>query len=189
MQVDEGELRSLFEDCGQVADFFLRRQENGSILCFVEMSTQSEADKTISCLNGKRISGKMMWVKYAKARPGRDNKKEGNGGNGGNKGSFGRDQPNRRGEGFKRNDGGQYQGRSNDGQRDYKNKFGQGYNHEERENDRGQGRGGNFRNHAHNERPNQGYQGGKEGNCYGRNEGSKGGDWNNKPSTTECVDY
>ena len=185
MQVDEGEVRSLFEDCGQVVDFFLKRQETGSILCFAEMSTQSEADSAISSLNGKRISGKMMWVKYAKARPARDNKKEGSGGN---KGSFGRDQPNRRGDGFKRNDGGQYQGRSNDGQKGFKSKFEQGNNRDERENDRGQARGNNARNYGNNERPNQGYQGGKEGSCYSRNE-SKGGDWNSKPSASEAVDY
>lgn len=189
MQADEGELRSLFEGCGEVVDFYLKRQETGGILCFVEMSTQSEADKAISSLNGKRISGKMMWVKYAKARAARDNKKEGSGGNKGTYGMHQRDQPNRRGDGFKRNDGGQYQGRSNDGQKDFRCKFGQGNNREERENERGQGRGNNFRSFGNNERSNQSYQGGKESNCYGRNEGSKGGDWNSKSSATESLDY
>ena len=91
----------MFADCGKVVDFYLRVREDGSVLCFVEMESLKEADKAIANLNGMKIGGKMIWVKYSKPKAQREDKREGSRGG---KQSFGRAQGGdsfRKDEGFK----------------------------------------------------------------------------------------
>ena len=64
IQIDETDLRSMFEKIGKVTDFFVKINE-GKGFGFAQYSSQEEADEAIKNLNGKKLSGKMIWVKYA----------------------------------------------------------------------------------------------------------------------------
>ena len=133
-----------------MADLMLKPLDNGGVLCFVEMSSLAEAEQAIAALNGKRLGGKMMWVKYARPKPPRDTarREAGTGFHGDRQergqpfGQRGRGGFGDRAEGFKRFEAGRSNDRSNEGRSndrgdrgDRGGRFGQ---------DR-QGDGGNFR--------------------------------------------
>ena len=63
---------------GTVVDFFVKINE-GKGFGFVEFGDQEEADEAIKNLNGKKLSGKMLYVKYATERP--KGERKGNNGN------------------------------------------------------------------------------------------------------------
>lgn len=78
---------------------------------FVEMSTQEEADKAKTTLNGQTLDGRAIAVNDAKPQPPRENRFGAGGGAGGGFGGAGRD---RRGGG-----GGRSRGRDRGDRRDY----------------------------------------------------------------------
>ncbi len=85
----EGDIRQLFESCGSVTscnmitDKFTGKSRG---FAFVEMSSQAEATKAISELNGKDLGGRALTVNEAKPREDRPR-----GGGGGGYGGGGRD--------------------------------------------------------------------------------------------------
>jgi RNA recognition motif-containing protein len=114
-KLDEGELRALFENLGEVTSVKIiidkdTRQNKG--FGFVEMPNESEAQKAIEELNGFEIMGRKIVVNEAQKRDRdsppkfRDENKRsggfrsggnGGGGNGGyNKGGFGNDRDKKR---------------------------------------------------------------------------------------------
>ena len=143
----------MFGDCGKVVDFYLKIREDGSVLCFVEMESLKEADNAIATLNGIKIGGKMIWVKYSKPRAQREDKgEERREGSRGGKPPFGRAQGGdsfRKDEGFKTHGNPNYhQGRPNDrGKGEFKGSYDRPSNGSKRE--------GGFRG----SRPNSGFQG------------------------------
>lgn len=141
-----------------MADLLLKPLDNGGVLCFVEMSSLGEAEQAIAALNGKRLCGKMMWVKYARPKPPRDTgRRDGAGFHGERqergqpfgqrgRGGFG-DRP----EGLKRFEAGRGNDRSNEGRSNDRGDRGDRADRGDR-GDRGsrfgqdrQGDGGNFR--------------------------------------------
>ncbi|MDZ4697290.1 MAG: RNA-binding protein [Deltaproteobacteria bacterium] len=79
--MNESELRGLFEDVGQVADCKLitdRDTGRPRGFGFVEMSTDDEASDAISKLNGREYQGRALKVNEAQERSG-----GGDGGGGG----------------------------------------------------------------------------------------------------------
>jgi RNA recognition motif-containing protein len=135
----------------------LRPLENGGILCFVEMSTQGEADKAIASLNGKRVCGKMMWVKYARPKPPREGgRREGGGGRQGDRQERGQPFGQRggfgdRSDGFKRFEAGRGNDRSKEGRSGERGDHGDrggrfGQDRQVRGGDGGNNRGGPNRN-------------------------------------------
>jgi RNA recognition motif-containing protein len=85
-QVDEGDLRSLFEQHGEVvsAQIIMDRETNRSKgFGFVEMASEDEAQAAISALNGQMHEGRTLNVNEAKPR------ESGGGGGGGGRGGYG----------------------------------------------------------------------------------------------------
>lgn len=145
----------------------LKPLDNGGVLCFVEMSSQGEADAAISSLNGKRVGGKMMWVKYAKPRPQKEGRREGGGGKQGDRG-FSRGGSRDKNEGGKMFGGNGRQG-DNDRRREGGNREG------DRNFNRGGFRGRNEERGGFGER--EGETGGKRfGNCWQKEGGFNRGE-------------
>jgi len=46
----------------------LKQNESGPSICFIEMGSIEEAINAIKDNNGRKVNGKMMWVKFAKPR-------------------------------------------------------------------------------------------------------------------------
>jgi RNA recognition motif-containing protein len=67
------QLRSLFEDHGEVADAQVitdRQTGQSRGFGFVEMASREEAEKAISALDGRDVSGRPLKVNVAKPRSG-----------------------------------------------------------------------------------------------------------------------
>jgi cold-inducible RNA-binding protein len=97
-QTSEEDLRTLFAKAGQVASVALikdRDTGNSKGFAFVEMTTQAEAQKAISMLNGFNLEDRELKVNLAKPR------EERSGGFGNRGGGFGN-----RGGGFGNRGGG-----------------------------------------------------------------------------------
>lgn len=95
-QTTENDLRTLFAKAGQVASVALikdRDTGNSKGFAFVEMSTQAEAQKAVSMLNGFSLEDRELKVNLAKPREERSG-----GGGFGNRGGSGFG--NRGGSGF-----------------------------------------------------------------------------------------
>jgi RNA recognition motif-containing protein len=70
-QTTENDLRTLFTKAGQVASVALikdRDTGNSKGFAFVEMSTQAEAQKAVSMLNGFSLEDRELKVNLAKPR-------------------------------------------------------------------------------------------------------------------------
>ncbi len=77
----ESDLRTLFEKAGQVASVALikdRDTGNSKGFAFVEMTTQSEAQKAVSMLNGFSLENRELKVNLAKPREERSSGGSGN---------------------------------------------------------------------------------------------------------------
>jgi RNA recognition motif-containing protein len=75
----EDDLRNMFAQAGTVASVALiKDRDSGQSkgFAFVEMSTQAEAEKAISTLNGKMLSDRELRVSMARPR---DDRREGGG--------------------------------------------------------------------------------------------------------------
>ena len=75
--MDEADLRAMFDKIGKLTDFFVKMNE-GKGFGFVEYPSQEEADEGMKSLNGKKLAGKMIWVKYAMEKK-KEDRKGGNG--------------------------------------------------------------------------------------------------------------
>jgi len=97
----EGDIMELFKSAGNVVscnlitDKFTNKSRG---FAFVEMSSDSEAQKAISELNGKELDGRVLTVNEARPREERPRRDFGGGGprggggdRGGKRGGFGRD--------------------------------------------------------------------------------------------------
>jgi RNA recognition motif-containing protein len=85
----EDEIRALFSQAGTVASVALiKDRDTGQSkgFAFVEMSTQAEAQKAISTLNGKDLNGRDLNVNMARPREDRGGFGGGSGGFGGQRG-------------------------------------------------------------------------------------------------------
>ncbi|MCK6629173.1 MAG: RNA-binding protein [Anaerolineae bacterium] len=70
-QTTEDDLRTLFAKAGQVASVVVikdRDTGNSKGFAFVEMSTQAEAQKAVSMLNGSSLEDRELKVNLAKPR-------------------------------------------------------------------------------------------------------------------------
>ena len=86
-QTTEGDIKDLFSQAGTVSscDLILDRFTSKSRgFAFVEMSTDDEAKKAVSELNGKELDGRALTVNEAKPR-----EERGGGGGGGGRGGHG----------------------------------------------------------------------------------------------------
>jgi RNA recognition motif-containing protein len=71
----EGDLQALFSQAGSVKSISLitdRDTGRSKGFAFVEMSTQSEAEKAISMFNGKELGDRALTVNMARPREERD---------------------------------------------------------------------------------------------------------------------
>ena len=87
-QTSEDDLRTLFAKAGQVASVALikdRDTGNSKGFAFVEMTTQAEAQKAISMLNGFNLEDRELKVNLAKPRE----ERSGGGGFGNRGGGYG----------------------------------------------------------------------------------------------------
>ena len=87
-QTSEDDLRTLFAKAGQVASVALIKDRdtcNSKGFAFVEMTTQAEAQKAISMLNGFNLEDRELKVNLAKPRE----ERSGGGGFGNRGGGFG----------------------------------------------------------------------------------------------------
>jgi len=87
-QTSEEDLRTLFAKAGQVASVALikdRDTGNSKGFAFVEMTTQAEAQKAISMLNGFNLEDRELKVNLAKPRE----ERSGGGGYGNRGGGYG----------------------------------------------------------------------------------------------------
>ena len=75
-QVSREEVRDLFEQVGSLQDFFFKQQEGKDSFCFVQLSSQEEADDAIQRCNGKRLGEKGIFVKYSRPRPKKEGEEE-----------------------------------------------------------------------------------------------------------------
>jgi cold-inducible RNA-binding protein len=104
----EDDLRGLFTQAGTVSSVALiKDRETGRSkgFAFVEMSTQAEAEKAISMLNGKELDGRALTVNIARPKEersggggggyGRDNNRRGGYGSGSGKGGSNRSSGNK----------------------------------------------------------------------------------------------
>jgi RNA recognition motif-containing protein len=79
----EDELRALFSEAGTVASVALiKDRDTGQSkgFAFVEMSTQAEAQKAISMLNGRAVNGRDLTVNLARPRENRGGFRDSRGG-------------------------------------------------------------------------------------------------------------
>ncbi|NLG34597.1 MAG: RNA-binding protein [Lentisphaerae bacterium] len=88
-EIDEAELRQLFEAFGSVSSCNVimdRMTDRPRGFAFVEMSSPAEAAKAIEELNGKEVRGRALVVNEAKPR---EDRPRGGGGGGGYGGGYG----------------------------------------------------------------------------------------------------
>lgn len=58
----------MFEVCGNINDFFMKKPAEGSPFAFVEFLTINEATMAIDKFNGKKMGDKMISVKFSKPK-------------------------------------------------------------------------------------------------------------------------
>jgi RNA recognition motif-containing protein len=79
-EVTEDDLRSTFEECGQISSVSIIKDKFSGTsrgFGFVEMSSKSEGTTAIDTLNGRELKGKSISVN--EARPRADNNRSGGG--------------------------------------------------------------------------------------------------------------
>ena len=92
-QTTESELRSLFEQFGEIARVHVVTDRNTGRargFAFVEMANDEEAAKAIAALNGKEVDGRPLNVNEARPKPERGGPRSDSGGGRG-RGGFSRD--------------------------------------------------------------------------------------------------